>query len=45
MAKQPVVYPVLPIDQKADAVVSELARRMKERMGQRKNGYVLRGQR
>lgn len=37
--------PVLPIDPKAEAVVSELARRMRERMGQRKNGYVPRGQR
>lgn len=38
--------PVLPIDPKAEAVVSELARRMKERMGQlRCNGFVPRGQR
>lgn len=38
--------PVLPVDPKAEAVVSELARRMKERMGQlRCNGYVPRGQR
>lgn len=37
--------PVLPIDPKAEAAVSEMARRMRERMGQRKNGYVPRGQR
>jgi len=37
--------PVLPIDPKAEAMVIELARRMRERMGQRPNGYVLRGQR
>lgn len=38
--------PVLPIDPKAEEVVSELARRMKERMGQlRCNGFVPRGQR
>lgn len=39
------IVPALPIDPKAEAVVSELARRMRERMGQRKNGYVPRGQR
>lgn len=38
--------PVLPIDPKAEAVVSEMMRRMRERMGQLgRNGYVPRGQR
>jgi len=37
--------PVLPIDPKAEAVVSEMMRRMMERMGLRRNGYVPRGQR